>query len=891
MGASLPRPRALGPSAAALLGLLALTLIVLPRGGGLPAPALSPEPGAAEPRAAAAYGELPLAFEPNAGRYGDDVSYVASSRGGALAVGTDGIRLTRAGAAAITMAPLGATLETPLPIERLPGVVNDLRGDDPGGWQTEIPTYSRLRYASVYPGIDLELYGSQRKGGTLEYDFRIAAGADPERIAVGFGPAATRIAGDGALVVGHGAGALRQAPPIAFQPSVAGRDPVPVRFARKAGGIGFDLGDYDRSRPLVIDPLLIDYSTYLGGDSAEDVTDLVVDDAGFAYMAGSTVSTDFNRVGGLQSNQPDQDGYIAKLNPAGTALAYSTYIGGNGSEAMGGLAVDGSGSAYLVGETTATDYPTAGTLLATKPGGQDGFVSKLNPAGNGLVYSGYLGGTGGDTSGTVAIDATGAAYIGGSTTSTDFPTVNQIEGDDVGSDATVTKINPAGTALVYSTYLGGGGSTEFLTSIAVDGTGAAYVVGTTSSTDFNLVNPIQTNQPALDAFLSKLTPAGSGLAYSTYIGGPGSDQGGDVAIDGGGAAYVAASTDTTGYPTTVGAFDTTLADDDGAVTKVNPGGTAFVYSTLLGGSGEDSAGKIALDAAGNAYVSGSTRSSDFPEVGAVTSNPSGPLRDTFLARLNPGGSALTFSNVFGGDGDDQGTAVDVDSSGSIYTAGQSGSTNLPLVHQIEGDSAGEDTFIAKFDEPAETSISSGPAQGSTIADATPSFTYASSEPDSSFQCKLDGAASFSACPASHTLPALANGFHTLRVRTVDDGSNPDPTPVERSFAVNAPDPDPDPAPDTIAPDTLISSKPKPKIKLRRGKKSVTVSFEFIATEPGSSLQCSLDGDAFAACTSPRSLKLRKGAHTFSVRATDAAGNTDATPASAKVTVKKAKKKR
>ena len=704
MGASLPRPRALSAGATALLGLLALALLVLLRGGGLPTPAASPSPGTTEPRAAAPYGELPLAFEPNAGRFVDDVSYVATSRGGALTVGTEGIRLTRAGAAPITMAPLGATLEAPQAIERLPGVVNDLRGDDPGGWQTDIPTYSRLRYASVYPGIDLELYGSQRKGGTLEYDFRLAPGADPERIAVGFGPAATRVAADGSLVIGRNGDAIRQAPPVAFQPSVSGRDPVRVRFAHHAGGIGFELGAYDDSRPLVIDPLLIDYSTYLGGDSAEDVTDLVVDDAGFAYMAGSTVSTDFNTVGGLQTNQPDQDGYVAKFNAAGTALVYSTYIGGNGSEAMGGLAVDGTGNAYVVGETTATDFPTAGTLLATKPGGQDGFVSKLSPSGSSLVYSGYLGGTGGDTSATVAVDATGAVYVGGSTTSTDFPTVNQIEGDDVGSDTTVTKINPAGTALVYSTYLGGGGSTEFLTGIAVDGTGAAYVVGTTGSTDFNLVNPIQTNQPVLDAFLSKLTPAGSGLAYSTYIGGPGSDQAGDVAVDGGGAAYVAGLTDAAGYPTTVGAFDTTLAGTEGVVTKVNPGGTAFVYSTLLGGSSDDSAAKLALDPAGNVYVAGSTRSNDFPEVGAVTSNPAGPLRDAFVARLNPGGSALTFSNVFGGDGDDQGAPVDVDSSGSIYLAGQSGSANLPLVHQIEGDSAGEDTFIAKFDAVSYTHL-------------------------------------------------------------------------------------------------------------------------------------------------------------------------------------------
>ena len=873
-----------------LLIALAFLVVAIPAlviGAGSVGPDATPPTAAPAAETAAAtkgYAQLPLAFEPNAGRFEPGIRFVASSRGGSIAAGPRGILLERAGSDPITMAPLGGTLAELTPVSRLPGVVNDLRGDDSSQWKTGIPTYSRLRYESVYPGIDLDLYGSQAKGGTLEYDFRLAPDADPERIAVSFGEAPVRIAADGSLVAGSGTDALRQAAPVAFQPSSSGRTPVEVTFDDARGGIGFELGAYDRSRPLVIDPLLIDYSTYLGGDGDDNFNDIVVDGSGSAYVGGLTDSTDFNLEGEISDTPVGFDGFVSKLSPSGDSLVYSTYLGGNASDFVNGIAVD-DGSVYIAGSTSSTDFPVVGSLGTGDQPLVDGWVAKLNPAGSAFVYSAYLGGDNTDFLVDVAVAANGAAFYGGRSSSSDYPTANQIEGRNSGAafaDGIITKVNPAGTALAYSTYLGGNDE-DFLNAIAIDSAGAAYVGGTTDSADYNLANPIQGDQPESDAFVSKLTPAGTGLAYSTYLGGDALEEVHDLTVDADGALHAVGSTDSSDYPTTDDAAMTgPLGEQDGFVTKLGPTGDSLGFSTYIGGADFDQVRGVDVDPAGSVYIAGPTRSPDFPVVGGIGGRTAPVAFDSFLARLDPGGSEILLSGVIGGSGLEGAVSSAMDSSESIYMTGGTDSTDYPIVSQIEADSAGKDGFITKIDTPPETSIISGPAQGATIADPSPSFGYASSQPGSTFQCSVDGTA-FAACPSTHILPALSDGAHTVRVRAVDPGGNPDGSPAGRGFTVEIPDPG--------APETTITEKPKRKLKLKRGKKSVRVEFGFSADEDGSSFECRLDDGAFEDCSSPRAIKLRKGEHIFAVRASDAAGNTDPTPAAARVRVKKAKKKR
>ncbi len=680
-------------AAALLLALLGLSAFERSAAGG----------GATAEEAAASesYAELPLAFEPNAGRYGTDLDYVASSNAGTVALSPDGATLTpavehprRQEADPIRLSLAGAAAATPEAVERLPGVVNDLRGDDPAKWQTEIPTFERIRYEGVYPGIDLDWHGTS---GTLEYDFRLAPGADPDRITLNFGSKPVRIAPNGELVVGTGPDAIRQAAPVAYQRSAQGeRQTVASRFTLDASGrAGFSLGAYDRSRALVIDPIVLAYSTYIGGDSADIADGIAVDSAGAAYVTGNTESSDFNTVGQIEGDSAASDVFVSKLNPAGSALAYSTYIGGGAGDFALGVAVDSAGAAYVSGYTDSTDFNTVGQIEGDSAD-FDVFVSKLNPAGNALAYSTYIGGDSADVADGIAVDSADAAYVTGYTFSTDYNTVNPIEGNSAGNDAFVSKLTPAGSGLAYSTYIGGG-STDVARGIAVDSAGAAYVTGYTQSTDFNTVGQIEGDSAGTDGFVSKLTPAGSALAYSTYIGGGSDDYALGIAVDSADAAYVAGFTGSTDFDT-VGQIEGDSADFDAFVSKLTPAGSALAYSTYLGGASSDEGRGIAVDASGAAYVTGYTQSTDFNTVGQIEDDSAGD--DAFVSKLTPAGSALAYSTYIGGASSDVAQGVAVDSAGAAYLTGYTDSTDFNAVGQIEGDSVTTDAFVSKIDNPA-----------------------------------------------------------------------------------------------------------------------------------------------------------------------------------------------
>ena len=394
------------------------------------------------------------------------------------------------------------------------------------------------------------------------------------------------------------------------------------------------------------------YSTYLGGSSNDNGYGIAVDSSGNAYVTGYTSSSNFPTASPLQRANAGGafDAFVAKLDGSGSALIYSTYLGGRGDDGGGGIAVDAVGNAYVTGSTNSTNFPTGSIALQGANGGYDAFVAKLNAAGSALVYSTYLGGSGADHGGGIAVDSAGNAYVTGDTNSTNFPTAArpvQLRFAGGQSDGFVAKLNAAGSALVYSTYLGGSG-VDSAYGIAVDSSGNAYVTGGTNSTSFPTASPLQGANAGYDAFVAKLDAAGSALVYSSYLGGSGIDVGHAIAVDSAGNAYVAGWTNSTNFTTVSPSQGTNGGGYDAFFAKLNASGSALVYSTCLGGSGDDYGYGIAVDRFGNAHVTGVTNSTNFPTVSALQATYGGGTQDAFVARLfqvAPAGAGVVTAGV------------------------------------------------------------------------------------------------------------------------------------------------------------------------------------------------------------------------------------------------------
>ena len=479
------------------------------------------------------------------------------------------------------------------------------------------------------------------------------------------------------------------------------------------------------------------YSTYLGGIDADEVGGIAVDSSGAVYVVGSTASNNFPTLNAIQSEYSGpnsvKDIFVAKLSPSGDSLIYSTYIGGNGSDHGLDIAVDSSGSAYVTGFTTSTNFPTTpGAFRTEGAGGEDAFILKLNPSGTALVYSTYLGGTGQERGNGIALDPSGNAYITGKTTSVDFPRSplafqNSIRGFE---DAYVAKLNASGSALAYSTYLGGSNNADQGLDIAVSDLGHAYVTGETASADFPVT--AQTFQRNFgggtvffgDAFVTKVSPSGAALVYSTYFGGSGGEIGHGIAVDGAGSAYITGNVDSTNLPTR-NAFQPLKAGNcssifsnctDAYVAKLNTAGTALVYSTYLGGGSAsttpfqsgDTAFDIAVDSSGSAHVTGVTGSTDFPALAAFQPAKGGN-GDGFVARLSASGGSLIFSSFLGGAGDETANAIALDPAGNAVIAGVAASAGFPLLRAAQPSYGGgtSDAFVVRIapDLPRITSAS------------------------------------------------------------------------------------------------------------------------------------------------------------------------------------------
>jgi hypothetical protein len=759
-------------------------------------PAATPAATANQAKAAQDYGKLPLAFEANRGQADPSVKFLSRGAGyslfltgseAVLALGrpanckakTDGLKSKPESCPAnqngaqqhatrqdiVQMKLAGATVRhaaTATGEAELPGKVNYFIGNDPTKWHSDLPTYSKVRLSRVYPGIDLVYYGNR---GQLEYDFIVAPHTDPSKITLALkGTRQLRIdAGSGDLILSTSPHQpeLRLLAPVTYQTINGQRTTIPSYYKLIAGNrVRFTVGSYDRSRPLIIDPVLV-YSTYLGGTGWKDYLlhyqgdqgfGIAADSAGNAYVVGSAYSGDFpvtagayqtvdkEATGSFENRGNGSSVFVSKLNPAGTALLYSTYIGGTGQYFLDGegdfgfaIAVDAAGNAYVTGNTFSFDFPLTVGALQTSPPNNDestGFVTKLDPTGSSLVYSTYLGGIVGDSSfGTagnaIAVDSSGNAYIAGYTASPVFPVTAgafqaqlQAAPNDGTPNAFVSKLNSSGTALIYSTYLGGSGIYvpgfflgDQANGIAIDNAGNAFVTGLTYSPNFPVtsgafqtVNPSAANEDA-SGFVTELNPTGTAEVYSTYLGGSGQYHGGvggttprqtvnAIAVDKAGSAYVAGSTISTDFPTTAGALVTACEFGSGFVTKLNPSGSALVYSTcLFVGYPVYSVSGLAVDSGGDAYLTGYGTITGFQTTSDAvvqyqhvgTGNP--VEGEAFLAKINPTGSALKFATLLG-DGTGLGTpsgagyssaasAVAVNAAGKVFVTGYAGEVNFP----------------------------------------------------------------------------------------------------------------------------------------------------------------------------------------------------------------------
>ncbi len=592
------------------------------------------------------YGQIPLTFIENCGQTHPSVHFLAKGPG-MTAYFTSSEVVVDLHPSVVRMRYLGGKADPDVGgLDPQDGRANYFIGADPAQWKTDVPLFGRVIYRDLYPGIDMVYSAHER---WLKSEFVAAPGADTSRIRIEYaGVQSIRTNENGRLILVTANGELREEAPEIYQESGGSRIPVEGAFRVSGNVVSFEVGEYDHTRELRIDPVL-SYSTYLGGSGTDKGNAIAVDSSGAAYVTGYTDSSNFPVTAGVDQAVfgGSVDVFITKLNSAGSAIVYSTYLGGSADDRGFSIAVDGTGNAYVTGWSASPNFPMAAAVQPNFGGIRNAFVAKLNPAGTSLVYSTYLGGAGTDSGNGIALDSANAAYVTGSTNSSNFPLAGAIQSSLAGgTDAFVTKLNATGNVIAYSTYLGGA-SDDRGSSIAVDSTGAAYIAGNTNSTNFPTVSAFQAaNGGAPDGFVAKLNPAGTALVYSTYLGGSGVENvelGRSIAVDSSGSAYVAGTTSSVNFPTSQPMQAALNGSQDAFVVKLTAAGSALVYGTYLGGSSIDFGESIAVDSSGFAYIAGYTESTDFPIVNGDQPVNGGGY-DAFLVKLTTSGSAIVESD-------------------------------------------------------------------------------------------------------------------------------------------------------------------------------------------------------------------------------------------------------
>jgi hypothetical protein len=833
-------------SKSALVPVLTLgSLAMVAAGAGLThsAPLAGAHPLAAQ-RASAAALKLPLTFEENGGQAGRAARFLSRGPGYTLALSSTGavVSLTRRQSpGGSRQSPTPATLRLRVlggnPTARMAGVarqrgmVNYFLGNDPKQWRTHVPTFAKVRYEGVYPGIDLVYHGTQ---GSLEYDFEVAPGADPRQIRVAAsGAEKVELAKNGDLLLHTATGTVTQHKPVAYQVISGEKQQIAAEFVLgdqttlgsssrqpdsdptddrshirdhdtqsairnpQSAILGFRLARYDASQPLIIDPILA-FSSYLGGSADDQAQRIVVDSNDCAYIVGRTQSTDIDTEAPYDaSNAGADDVFVGKLSADASYFVYSTYIGGAGTDVGMGIAVDSSGNAYIGGYTSSTDYPTtSGAYDTSQNGSNDVVVTKLSADGSALTYSTYIGGSGDDRGNGIAVNSSGAAYLTGRASSS-YPRVNPFDnvygnvGNGGSSDAFATKLATDGASLTYSTFLGGT-NTDIGNAIAVDSGGNAYLTGWTLSSSMPIQNSWDASQNGShDAWVIKVNSAGNTLGYSTYLGGSASDFGNGIAVTSAGVTYVTGSTDSSNFPTASPYQASKASGTDVFVASFSATGSTLAYSTFLGGASTDSGNEITIRSDGSIYLTGKTSSSDFPNLNAFQSSLSGS-QDAFVTRIASGGASLEYSSFLGGTSTEEGLGIAVDSSGNTLVAGLTVSDDLPLVAELDDTRAGNEGFIARiepgFFAPTGLTVAEGTNGKPKLSwndncDGETGYSVERRRPDSSF------AEVFTAAANQHTnvedTTATAGYSYVYQVRAYDATRTTDYTD-EATFTPAAP---------------------------------------------------------------------------------------------------------
>lgn len=734
-------------------------------------------PARVQARSLVATGKLPLAFEPNQGQTDAGAAYIAHGSGyGLFLMPTEAVLALGAGSknsspAAVRMQMEGASANPKIEAsEALPGKVNYIRGNDRSRWVRNVPTFARVQYSSVYPGIDLVYYGKQ---GQLEYDFAVRSGADPNQIRLKLaGVDGMSLGSDGSLRLKTPARELRWNKPIVYQEVNGERRNVEGRFQLLAGNrVGFSVGRYDRGRDLIIDPVLA-YATYFGGAGNEVNPQVAVDVNSNIYLSGTTSSATVPGPACGGTGEPvcpvlsgPTDVFVSKLDPIGSSVAYTTYINSGtlatGADSSAGLAVDNQGNVFITGTTTSSDFPVTASAFqsAPKAAGAHVFFTELDSTGATLIYSSYLSGSATDNAMALTANNSGQAFILGwtqSVASGDFPTGTSFQQSANGATRLYfvakfdTTLSGAGSLKFFS-YLGGGDSSNVATpadgvvcaqlpcgGITLDTTGNIFVAVGTAFTNMAAINAFQVpNNGGDDAFVAKITPDGGGLLGATYFGGSGDDVANAIALDSGGNAYFTGSTVSPDLPASSVKSLPAGGGQDAFVAKLSfptTGAATLTFSSYLGGSGTDTGTGIVLDSTQSPYVTGATNSANFP-VPISQAIIAAQGTDAFLVRLNPsvGSSASTspvvFSQLMGGSGTDRATGIAVNLSGSVLLTGETNSTNFPaqsllgipvLQPALSGPS---DAFLANYGPSTDLVLTITPSLNPVAAGNADTFTY------------------------------------------------------------------------------------------------------------------------------------------------------------------------
>ena len=746
-----------------VLGLTLVTMMLAATPSSAQPAAVASSPASAQPGAQvqARYGNLPLTFEANQGQTAPQVKFLSRGKGYSAFLTAGGMVLSLRPSKAVAAQPAGnvaannksqksvsATLQfkllgaarNPAVIgeDPQPGRVNYFIGNDPAKWHRNVPSYGRVRYKNVYPGIDLIYYGNHQQ---LEYDFALAPGADPSRIQFEIkGASPVELDGEGNLVLQTSSGELYFQSPVVYQESNGSRVPVHGAYVmNESAHVAFQVAHYDASKPLVIDPVLV-YSTYLGGSGNDQPTGIAADSTGSVYIAGYTNSADFLLTTTGTPSANANHIFVAKLDPTGSSLVYADYIGGNGEDYGIGLALDSANNVYVTGSTTSNNFPTVKPYQAVELGPYSGFLSKISADGSSLLYSTYLGGTGFDQPASIAVDTLGEAHLAGTTTSQNFPMVNAYQttalanqGGLYGNYGFVTKFSADGSSLIYSTYLAGNSNiaqdcgtpcwpTPYtaVAALALDANGSAYVTGTTNTYNFPTTSGAyltsnSTQQDATIGFVSKFASSGS-LDYSTYFyGSSGNPVGiGAITVDGSGSAYIAGTVSSDGtFPiTSTGICDPGVYGfgcSYAFVTKFDPTASTLLYSTFLGPNNYASPQSIALDSSDNAYVLANTTSAAFGTNNSIEGYTSG--MDMLLVEIDASATTELFATYLGGSGNDFASGVALDADGNMYVAGSTNSPDFPVTQGAFQNLLGgnSDAFVMKISSNSAPAVSLSPA--------------------------------------------------------------------------------------------------------------------------------------------------------------------------------------